>query len=528
MFEELARGADAHEVHRHGTAVPASGAGAVVVDVLRRVDPGPRPSVHDVSTAIDEAVAIQAQIDALEGAKLLVVEQARRAAAGCERALLDEGDPELRRASSARRRDLALRAFTADLATALRLPEQEAAHLVDTARVLTEAAVDAAARAVSEPALVRLCRGRFSAAHARALADTLSDLPDAEARRLVEAAVLPAAGHVTAPQFRRRLRRARDRAHPVPLVVRHREAVEKRAVYLDPGADGMAWLTAHLPAAQAHAIHDRLTRAARAARDHGDPRAAGQLRADAFAGLLLGGADDEAGAQAEGDGAGPDSGAVPDLAGLTSRIAPTVRLTVPVLTLLDSDTRGEAAGAGRGGAGRSDVAELDGQVPIDAETAIRLTAHAPSLRRFLVDPVDGTVLTADPGTYAVPAALRALLQARDITCTFPGCTRAATGCDVDHVRAWVDGGATTADNLTHLCRHHHVVKHQTGWRVARAPDGLLSWTSPTGRAHRTPPEVTAPGASGGHGDTDGRQHGQVGPAPLPRDPGSPSFGPPPF
>ncbi|MEL7976352.1 DUF222 domain-containing protein [Isoptericola sp. F-RaC21] len=468
-----------------------SGDGDDGAEVLRRVDPGPRPSVHDISSAIDEAVAIQARIDALEGAKLLAVERARRAAAGSERALLDESDPELRRASSARRHELAVRAFTADLATALRLPEQEASHLVDTARVLTEAAADAAGDAVgaaAEPALVRLCRGRFSATHARALADTLADLPDAEARRRVEAAVLPVAGHVTAPQFRRRLRRARDRVHPVPLVVRHREAVEKRAVYLGPGADGMAWLTAHLPVAQAHAIHDRLTRAARVARSGGDPRETGQLRADALAALLLAGGDGPAGTapdEAESDvtsgtadsdaGSGVAAGGVPDLVGLARRIAPTVRVTVPVLTLLGDDAT-------------CGVAELDGQVPVDPETALRLTANAPSLRRLLVDPVDGTVLTADPGTYAVPAALRALLQARDLTCTFPGCTRAAAGCDVDHVRAWVDGGTTTADNLTHLCRHHHVVKHQTGWRVARAPDGVLTWTSPTGRNHRARPE----------------------------------------
>ncbi|MCK9795399.1 HNH endonuclease [Isoptericola sp. 4D.3] len=455
-----------------------------VADVLRRADPGPRPSLHDVSAAIDEAVEIQARIDALEGARLLAVERARRAAAGCARTLLDEGHPELRRASAARRHELAARAFTADLATALRLPEQQASHLVDTARTLTGAALDASGAPGdgpgAEPALVGLCRGRFSMAHAHALADTLAELPD-DARRQVESAVLPAAGHATLPQFRRLLRRARDRAHPVPLTVRHRAAVEKRAVYLDPAADGMAWLTAHLPAAQAHAIHDRISRAARTARDGGDPRETGQLRADAFAALLLAGPDDGGGA-----------GAVPDLAGLAHRISPTVRVTVPVLTLLGGGPSDDADSRARGRVGGADVAELDGETPVDAETAVRLTAKAPSLRRLLVDPVDGTVLTADPGTYTVPAALRALLQARDVTCAFPGCTRAAARCDVDHVRAWVDGGPTVADNLTTLCRHHHVLKHQTGWRVARAPDGLLTWTSPTGRTHRGRPEPRRP------------------------------------
>ncbi|MEU2198495.1 HNH endonuclease signature motif containing protein [Isoptericola sp. NPDC019482] len=53
--------------------------------------------------------------------------------------------------------------------------------------------------------------------------------------------------------------------------------------------------------------------------------------------------------------------------------------------------------------------------------------------------------------------------------------------------AWSDGGRTVADNLTHLCRHHHVVKHQSVWRSTLGPDGVVTWTSPTGRTHHDPP-----------------------------------------
>jgi len=127
--------------------------------------------------------------------------------------------------------------------------------------------------------------------------------------------------------------------------------------------------------------------------------------------------------------------------------------------------------------------DLDGHGPLDPDTAALLTARAPSLRRLLVDPVDGRVLATDPGTYTVPAALRTLLQARDVTCRFPGCTRRAERCDIDHVTAWAEGGRTTADNLAHVCRHHHVLKHQTRWAVEPRPDGTLTWTSPTGHVH---------------------------------------------
>ncbi|MEL7977799.1 DUF222 domain-containing protein [Isoptericola sp. F-RaC21] len=423
--------------------------------------PPAAPSLARVSAAIDEVVELQRQVDALEARKLVATERARVEAERAEAALLAHDDVELSRAGAARRRDLARRAFTADLATALRLTEQAAGHLLDTARTL---AVDVGAP--GRATLDALRHGRLSLAHATAVADTLAELPDQDARGLVEGAVLPSATRCTLPQLRRRLRRARDAAHPEPFVERHRRAAESRAVYVDPGTDGMAWLTAHLPAPVAHAAYDRLTRAGTRAREAGDTRTLAQLRADAAADLLLAGTETRTGLDAD------TTDRVPDPLEVVRRIVPTVRVTVPVLSLL----------------GSSDVAaDLDGHGPVDAATASRLTAAAPSLRRLLVDPVDGRVLGTDPGTYTVPAALRAFLRARDGVCRFPGCTRAAARCDVDHVVAWSDGGRTVADNLTHLCRHHHVMKHQSVWRSGLDPNGAVTWTSPTGRTHRDPP-----------------------------------------
>ncbi|SKC81894.1 HNH endonuclease signature motif containing protein [Krasilnikoviella flava] len=443
------------------------------------------PSLARVSAAIDEVVEIQRQVDALEARKLVAAERARALAERAESALLADDDVELSRAGATRRRDLARRAFTADLATALHLTEQAAAHLLDTARTLAVGPGEA-----GRGTLDALWHGRLTLAHATAVADTLADLPDPDARARVEAAVLPRATTCTVPQLRRHLRRARDLAHPETLAERHRRAAESRAIYVDPGADGMAWLTAHLPAHVAHAAYDRLTRAGRQAKEAGDSRTLAQLRADGVADLLLAGA-----------GSGTDGqGSVPDLAEIARRITPTVRVTVPVLSLL----------------GRSDAAaDLDGHGPVDAATASTLAAAAPSLRRLLVDPVDSRVLTTDPGTYSVPAALRAFLRARDGVCRFPGCTRAAARCDVDHVVAWVDGGRTVADNLTHLCRHHHVLKHQSSWRSRLDPDGTLTWTSPTGRTYDVPPEPS-PGVNGSRADV-GRPEAFGAPGDAPRD-----------
>ncbi|WP_188668327.1 HNH endonuclease signature motif containing protein, partial [Tersicoccus solisilvae] len=111
-------------------------------------------------------------------------------------------------------------------------------------------------------------------------------------------------------------------------------------------------------------------------------------------------------------------------------------------------------------------------------------------------------------SYRLPAALRRALVVRDGTCRFPGCRRSAMASDVDHVRAWVDAGTTVPENLAHLCRKHHVLKHHSGWSVTTGSGGeadergsaargvsddgrassRLRWTSPAGRAYVTDPE----------------------------------------
>jgi hypothetical protein len=94
-------------------------------------------------------------------------------------------------------------------------------------------------------------------------------------------------------------------------------------------------------------------------------------------------------------------------------------------------------------------------------------------------------------TYTLPAHLRAYQRLRDATCRFPGCTRAAARCDVDHTVPYVAGGTTDATNLAHLCRTHHRLKHATAWTVRHTgTDATLVWTSPTGREHTTRPAVT--------------------------------------
>ena len=88
--------------------------------------------------------------------------------------------------------------------------------------------------------------------------------------------------------------------------------------------------------------------------------------------------------------------------------------------------------------------------------------------------------------YRPSTRLAGLVRARDRRCRFPGCSIAAVFCDLDHVRPW-PAGPTRDDNLICLCRRHHRIKQRPGWTVTLQPDGVATFTDPTGRARTTQP-----------------------------------------
>ena len=60
------------------------------------------------------------------------------------------------------------------------------------------------------------------------------------------------------------------------------------------------------------------------------------------------------------------------------------------------------------------------------------------------------------------------LAARDGGCRFPTCDRPPSWCEAHHINEWQrDRGRTDiADGLL-LCKHHHLLVHENGWRVTR-------------------------------------------------------------
>ena len=121
----------------------------------------------------------------------------------------------------------------------------------------------------------------------------------------------------------------------------------------------------------------------------------------------------------------------------------------------------------------------------ETPTGTRLSAHA--TRRLACDAeiipavlgTDGQVLDVGRSHRLVTPALWTALIVRDRHCAFPGCTRLPLACDAHHIVHWADGGTTSLDNLIMVCRHHHVLLHQTPWAVHIDPDtGQPAWNPP--------------------------------------------------
>jgi hypothetical protein len=62
---------------------------------------------------------------------------------------------------------------------------------------------------------------------------------------------------------------------------------------------------------------------------------------------------------------------------------------------------------------------------------------------------------------------RTALAARDGGCRFPGCERPPSWTEAHHITEWSRGGRTDIADGILLCRHHHLLVHNNGWRVTR-------------------------------------------------------------
>lgn len=126
--------------------------------------------------------------------------------------------------------------------------------------------------------------------------------------------------------------------------------------------------------------------------------------------------------------------------------------------------------------------ELDNSVQLSAHTVLR---HACNARvQAIVFSSAGDALAAGPMTRTVPARLERELRRRDQACRFTGCDR-RRGLVPHHIKHFARGGPTVADNLILLCRYHHWLVHEGGWRIRATSTGRVVFVRPDGRALRT-------------------------------------------
>ncbi len=123
--------------------------------------------------------------------------------------------------------------------------------------------------------------------------------------------------------------------------------------------------------------------------------------------------------------------------------------------------------------------ELEDGVRVAAETSRRVCCDASVVRAEHAP--DGSILSVGRRTRTISPALRRALDIRDRGCRFPGCGLRFT--DGHHVRHWADGGETSLGNCLLLCRHHHRLVHEGGWRVEWWGRGRPVFHDPRGGMH---------------------------------------------
>jgi hypothetical protein len=149
--------------------------------------------------------------------------------------------------------------------------------------------------------------------------------------------------------------------------------------------------------------------------------------------------------------------------------------------------RGTPQGGNRDGPW--DLARRDGPGP--AGGFGRWTLTLPGGRRFTVNlgpvPVTGCDHRHQSAGYQPGHTLRHLVQIRDGTCTFPGCSRHARHCDFEHAIPYHQGGPTCACNGGARSRRCHRVKQSPGWTLTQPRPGWHQWTTPSGRTYTQGP-----------------------------------------
>ncbi len=280
-------------------------------------------------------------------------------------------------------------------------------------------------------------RGDIGRWQARRLMTARGDAPEMFSRD--EAVLVDAATSLGSGDFGRAVDYWRQAAAPERLEAEAAVHHERRSLHVSETFSGMVRIDGELDREGGEVVRTALRSLTEPAGRDGDARSPAQRRADALVDVCR----DHL-----------DHGDTPVAGGNRPHVTVTVDLEV-----LEQRSRGRC--------------ETDGGAVITGETARRLACDAAISR--VVTSGASRILDVGRTTRTVPSAIRTALVVRDGGCTWDGCDRPARWCDAHHIRHWADGGTTSLDNLTLLCRHHHRLRHEAQ-RGPPATDVLLGRT----------------------------------------------------
>jgi len=109
-----------------------------------------------------------------------------------------------------------------------------------------------------------------------------------------------------------------------------------------------------------------------------------------------------------------------------------------------------------------------GQADLPVETVRRVCCDGsvvPMVTNAMGEPLD-----VGRKQRTIPPAIKRVIEARDRTCRFPGCSH-ERWLDGHHVKHWALGGETKVGNLVHLCHFHHALVHEGGWSMRFTANG---------------------------------------------------------
>lgn len=278
--------------------------------------------------------------------------------------------------------------------------------------------------------------GSLSYEHAVVITRTLDKLPEASVAPAEQ--ILVATAHTIDPgQLRRVAATIREAVAPDVLVEESADVRERRFLDVSETLDGMVSVDGLLdPEGGALLLAAVRSLATPAGPD--DHRSATQRRADGLIEVVR---------------LGLDTGELPASGGEKPHLA----LTIDYGRMLE---------------GKMPAAYTTTGSVIVGETVRRILCDAQVSRIVTLGPSE--VLDVGRATRTIPPAIARALRIRDGGCVGHGCERPPAWTEAHHVIHWVDGGATSVDNLALLCARHHHLVHEEGWVLIRHGAGWIA------------------------------------------------------